>query len=361
MVLREILFQVVAWQSPPPSPPEFQFKWSSSATWHNPHVLRKYHMDLNAAIRAQPFSTITPGSEFCPVAVLQPLCGGHPLWPRVRQYLTHGTECPLQPIAETDRLQDLRLMLQRGNHKSAIRALHRVIELLQDEVKHMWQLPFPPSAVMQLPGIVIAPVGLAEQQSINERGELIPKQRLTHDQSFNVVPGTCRSVNDRICFDALTPCRYGHALLRFIHVIIALRSRHPHEHILLTKVDLKAAYRRLHYSAAMAVQACVLVSNLLLVALRLTFGGAANPSQWSDVSELVFDLANDLVRNSGWDPVLHTSPHQHLIADRIELQPPSVPFVPARAVTVSYPDDSSPKCDGYLDDAFMAFLEHDRV
>jgi hypothetical protein len=193
--------------------------------------------------------------------------------------------------------------------------IKRVTTMLQDEVRHMWQLPLPPRAALELPGAIIAPVGLAHQLTINERGEIVPKQRLTHDQSFNVTPGTKRSFNDRLDLLSLTPCRYGHALIRFIHIIISLRLRHPHEPILMTKVDMKSAYRRLHYMAAMAVQACVLVCNLLLVALRLTFGGAANPSQWSDVSEMAFDLANDLVRNPGWDPSLHASPHQHLLAD----------------------------------------------
>ena len=94
-----------------------------------------------------------------------------------------------------------------------------------------------------LPGAVIAPVGLADQLTINELGEIVPKQCLTHDQSYNVIPSTCRSVNDRIQLEALTPCKYGHALLRFIHIIIAFRLRYPHEPILLTKVDLKSTYQ----------------------------------------------------------------------------------------------------------------------
>ena len=133
-------------------------------------------MDLDAAIRAQPFSGITPGSEFRPVDVLAPLCSGHPLWPRVRQYLTQGTECSMTPIAETDCLQDLQLMLARGNHKSALDDIKQVTSMLKDEVHHMWQLPLPPRAVLELPGAVLAPVGLAHQLTINERGEIIPKQ-----------------------------------------------------------------------------------------------------------------------------------------------------------------------------------------
>jgi hypothetical protein len=93
-----------------------------------------------------------------------------------------------------------------------------------------------------------------------------------------------------IASTSLTPCRYGHALLRFIHVILAFWLRHPREPILLTKVDLKSAYQRLHYTTAAAVQACVLlIADMFLVTLHLTFGGSANPSQWSDVSKLDFD------------------------------------------------------------------------
>ena len=47
----------------------------------------------------------------------------------------------------------------------------------------------------------------------------------------------------------------------------------------------------------------------------MTFGGAANPSQWSDISEIATDLSNDLVRDPAWDPDLFQSPHQHLLKD----------------------------------------------
>jgi hypothetical protein len=265
----------------------------------------------------------------------------------------------MEPISEADRLHDLRANIRRGNHKSAIIDEARVITILQDEVRHMWQLPLPPRAVLELPDIVIAPLGLAHQFGINERGEIVPKARLTHDQSFNVIPGTRRSVNHRTLLHLLTPCRYGHALLRFIHVVLSLRARHPSTPILMTKIDLKAAYRRVHLAAQMALQACVMIGGLLLLALRLTFGGAANPSQWSDISEMAMDLANDLVHHPGWDPSLHSSPHQHLIADRVELEPASTPFATALAVRIPWLPTSDPKCDGYLDDIFMAFLPCD--
>jgi hypothetical protein len=52
----------------------------------------------------------------------------------VRQYLTHGTACTLAPITQVDRLRDLRAIIRRGNHKSAITDEARVVKILQDEV-----------------------------------------------------------------------------------------------------------------------------------------------------------------------------------------------------------------------------------
>jgi hypothetical protein len=70
----------------------------------------------------------------------------------------------------------------------------------------------------------------------------------------------------------------------------------------MTKVDWKSAYRRVHLRPSTAVKSCTFIDGLLLMALRMTFGGAPNPAQWSDISEVVTDLANDLVRRNDWDP-----------------------------------------------------------
>jgi hypothetical protein len=60
-------------------------------------------MDLGRAITAQPFSTLTIGSEFRHVSVLELLCHYHPLWPRVSTWLSTGVQYPLRPLPEEDR------------------------------------------------------------------------------------------------------------------------------------------------------------------------------------------------------------------------------------------------------------------
>ncbi|KAI2512434.1 hypothetical protein MHU86_1887 [Fragilaria crotonensis] len=57
---------------------EFRFDWTHDAARHNLAVLKRYALDLDAALRAQPFSALTPGSEFRPTELLAPLLSAHP-------------------------------------------------------------------------------------------------------------------------------------------------------------------------------------------------------------------------------------------------------------------------------------------
>jgi hypothetical protein len=81
----------------------------------------------------------------------------------------------------------------------------------------------------------------------------------------------------------------------------------------MTKVDCKSAYRRVHIRATTAVKSSTCTAGMLLIALRMTFGGAPNPSQWSAISEVIADLANDLVRRSDWDPGAWSAPRQGIL------------------------------------------------
>ena len=158
--------------------------------------------------------------------------------------------------------------------------------------------------------------------------------------------------------------QFGKAFSSLIYYIAYLRSVHPDEKILLTKVDWKSAYRRIHLQADMAAKSYTCLDGLLLLALRMTFGGSPNPSEWNEVSEVMTDLANDLARRLDWDPRLHCSPHQGLLASRdaVDNDESHVrrdrPFGPAKSLAVNYPDsDDFPRYECYLDDIFGAFLE----
>ena len=358
-VLTALLHTAITWRAPPLQPSAFHFEWSDDAAAHNLSVLDSYGYDLQLAIDAEPWSVLSPGCEFRPSTQLGSILHSHPLWPQAAEWLNTGVTFPTTPISETERKEDLTVMLARGNHQSAKQRSSTLETMLQSEVRHGWQLPLPPAAAHLIPGAVVAPMGLIEQATINELGEITDKLRLTHDQSFNPVKRTKRSVNNRVDQSQLTRCMFGHSLVRHLHHIAALRYRHPTEPILQSKVDWKSAYRRLHNAASTAVGAMVVVGSRLLIALRLTFGGAPNPSRWSDLSEISCDLANDLSRHSGWDETVHFSPHAALLPRQPELEAPDVPFATAEPLSVPLPHDDAPKAEVYIDDLFNSYLLRD--
>jgi hypothetical protein len=125
---------------------------------------------------------------------------------------------------------------------------------------------------------------------------------MTHDQSFPGPSGL--SVNLRLKKEDLPPIMYSWVLLRTIHYICTLRSHHPNTKIFIYKVDLDAAYHRCHLSCETAAESLTIYNNLLLMALRMTFGGSPCPSLWGYISEMLADVCNALIQNPDWD---HTS------------------------------------------------------
>jgi len=196
--LQALLSSVLAWLTPPTSTCEFSFRWTKVAAWKNLEILRGYGMNVGRAVGAQPFCSLTIGSEFRPVSVLAPLCDWHPLWHRDRHWLTSGIDYPLSPLLECNRRVNLEANLARGNHKSADFNLSCLLNMLKDELRHGWQMILPRPAVVDIPGTVLAPLGLVEQDTIDESGAIVvPKWQLIHDQSFNVIRNTKCSVAQR--------------------------------------------------------------------------------------------------------------------------------------------------------------------
>jgi hypothetical protein len=122
------------------------------------------------------------------------------------------------------------------------------------------------------------------QKTINKRGKIIPKERLTHDQSWKWQSET--SINSRVDKEQLMPYYFGRALKQIINWTVATQKQYPKKRILATKLDVKAAFRRCHLNASTAVQTCTQLRalNLALMILRLSFGAAPCPSEWGAIS-----------------------------------------------------------------------------
>ena len=71
-----------------------------------------------------------------------------------------------------------------GNHKGAKRNPVILRSLLEKDVTHRYGLVLPLSKFSRIPGILIAPMNIMTQNTIDEHGRIIEKDRLMHDQSY---------------------------------------------------------------------------------------------------------------------------------------------------------------------------------
>ncbi len=217
--LADAIASILGAPQPTTQPTDFCFEWSIAAADHNLAVLQKHALDLETALAAQPFSSLTPGSEFRPVELLAPLLSMHPLWPTFQERISNGAEFPLREIADANSIADVHANLTRGNHKSAQGHEARLIDTLKEEVERGWQLPLPRSAALMIKGCEVAPLGMVAQTTIDEKGNAKSKFRLTHNQSFNPSRTEKHSVNNRVDASQLTVARFSRAFSQLINHI----------------------------------------------------------------------------------------------------------------------------------------------
>jgi hypothetical protein len=356
-----LIADIVNKSVPTPSATAFQFQLTPEAAAHNTKVLSKYNYNLEQAIIADGNSPLRYGSEFRPLAVLEPLLKHHPNWPFIVELLSTGFTFIADPLSEPDRRRQLDLAMEFGNHKGAQKNPHQLRQLLIDDVTHGFNLPVTIDLVNRILGLVLSPMNIAKQNTIDEIGRIIEKDRLTHDHSHEFFPGS--SINKRCRQDLHQTCMFGKALSRMIHWIVYMRRKYPLLRILLTKTDWKAAYRRAHLELWTAVQCATHLSDTLLIPLRMTFGGAPCPAGWSCISDTACDLATDLANHPDWDPRKLKSPHQHLLREiTAETESKRPPPKQAEELLFDFPEEEEDhiiKFDNYIDDLLGAGVEVD--
>ncbi len=246
---------------------------------------------------------------------------------------TQGTSYPLTNVSHNDLKADAAASIRYGNHKSTRNDGAVLLDILKKEVQKGWQLPLTLRCLQSIPNACIAPLGLVAQLKLDANGERSPAKRVTHNMSFQ--NGTVPSVNNRVIPDQLTPLVYGYALRWFLHRLVATCLLYPLNPILLSKCDIKLAYCRIHACANLALNLFVTTTGLhpdgsdtapmALAALRLTFGGAPNPSLFSDLSKTLTDLANVFAACPDWSPKTnsdHLPRHHELVPFLLRSTPP---------------------------------------
>jgi len=130
--------------------------------------------------------------------------------------------------------------------------------LVKEEVPKAWQLPLLIDKLALLPDAVAGPLGIAQQETIDELSQQVPKDWVTLDQSKAF--GSGQLVNNRVQTEELTICRYRFALRPLINLIIALWTEYPSMALFLSKLDFKSAYRHLHNAARTALQQSIVTT-----------------------------------------------------------------------------------------------------
>ena len=119
-------------------------------------------------------------------------------------FLLEGSKWLLVEISENEQQQDLVNALTFRNHKGALQKPVILKKLIAKDIKYRYSLPVPLSSVQLIPGLVMAPMNIMAQNTIDKFGQIIPKDRLTHNQSWKWSSGT--SVNSRVQKELFKAC-----------------------------------------------------------------------------------------------------------------------------------------------------------
>ncbi len=173
--LVEIIKKIINVPCNTPTAPKFIFELLQTAASHNLDVLSKYQNDISKALEANKSSPLGYGSEFRHPDELQKIFGLHPLWPRMKQILIEESKWLLDKLSKESRQKDLIDALAFGNHKGASAKPELFRHLISKNTKYGYSLPIPLSCVKSIPGLLMAPMNIMTQNTINKIGQIIPK------------------------------------------------------------------------------------------------------------------------------------------------------------------------------------------
>ena len=98
--------------------------------------------------------------------------------------LENSSARPLKELEESKRGTGMKEALSFGNHKSAARNPILLRKLIEKYVVYGYGFVFPLSKIDQIPGVIVAPMNVVTQKTINEHGRIVEKYRPIHNQSY---------------------------------------------------------------------------------------------------------------------------------------------------------------------------------
>lgn len=127
----------------------------------------------------------------------------------------------------------------------------------------------------------------------------------------------------------------------------------PDQKIFATKINFKSACWWCHLNAKTPLQTCTHLpeDELVIISLRLSFGGRPCPKEWGVLAEPICDLTNTLLKTDSWDLDLLLSPYQQLVPPK-QLLHDNLSFGEAKELVVEIPIYPRGQADVYIDDFF---------
>jgi hypothetical protein len=117
-----------------PRSPLLRFELSQQAAERNKAILQQHGNNLQNYLLTQKDTHIYFGAEFRDASILHRLLCHHPTWYRFKRILEKGSNWPTQQISNQDRRTKNKGLIDRGNHKSALKYSND----LQIRLKKRW-------------------------------------------------------------------------------------------------------------------------------------------------------------------------------------------------------------------------------
>ena len=358
-VLVQLLSKISKITYPAKNKPLFTHENTEAAAAHNTKILEDHDWDMEKAVNAVNNTILEPGSEFRPIVDLEEIFKHHEDWSKFKVIATEGVKYKFDESMEYDektRLADVKHQLKVGNNKSA--TTEEMAPIIQKnytkEVERGWMTPFLKSSVENIKKISIIPIGNAKQWTIDMWSNRVIKNRTTHDMSKKFKSG--QSWNGMIDDDQLEPCLFATCLLRYLHRMHDIRLRNPETPIFQGKTDLDSAFRRIHVYIWHSLLATTIVNAIAYILSRLPFGVSEGPGQHDIPSNMIVDLAQQILDDPTWDPSILHSPHHDKIP-MPERLPDNIPFGEAHALSVKMERPTDAYIDGYVDDLMALLLD----
>ena len=148
---------------------------------------------------------------------------------------------------------------------------------------------------------------------------------------------------------------YGDALRQIIHYIHSLRFHFPRTPILIGIFEFSAVYKRMTMLVHTSAARCTCHDDIDYIYLRLNFGGSPCPPLWCSMSEIITDLANNILASADWDPSITHSPHRAQIP-KPNILDDNIPFAKALPDNVAVTPLKHGKVDCYISNLFPVIL-----